>query len=280
MATRNYGAAIMTTSVGNAWQRSDVREALMLEMIQDGVTVRNSDGRLLQCNGAAERLLGLDAAELDGWTSENSHWSMIQPDGTPCAPSAWPDDRALHSGRPVRDVILGINRPGARLVWLRISSTPFVEGDGSVSATLTTFTDVTPIIESGDDATRSGRGDGDTGTLMFDRRRLEHAIEQFDGALARMSDTLENERQSMRTVRLGLDAGLGLSASLDEDGISAERDNLTTAIVDLEGARRAIRVQMFRALMSEGKSIGEIARIWGISRQLASRILRDARDLD
>lgn len=270
----------MTTSDGNAWQRSDVREALMLEMIQDGVTVRSSDGRLLQWNGAAERLLGPDAAELDGWTTENPHWSVIEPDGTPCAPSAWPDYRALQSGTPVRDVVLGINQPGARLVWLRISSTPFVEGDGSVSATLTTFTDVTPIIESEHDAKGSERADGDTGTPTFDRRRLEHAIEQFDGALARMSDTLENERQSMRTVRIGLDAGHGLSASLDVDGVSAERDNLTTAIVDLEGARRAIRVQMFRALMSEGKSIGEIARIWGISRQLASRILRDAKDPD
>lgn len=254
----------------------------MLEMIHDGVTIRDSGGRLLQWNAAAERLLGLTPLEIDDWTSQDAEWSVIQPDGSPLPHHAWPGVEAQRTGVAVRDVIMGVNQANGDCKWLRVSSTPFVEPDGAVSATLTTFTDVTAIIESERDSAAGGNGGATPGaaTAGFDRRRLEHAIELFDGALARMTATLEHERLTTQAMRHGVSNGRALSASIDEDGMSTDRDNLTSAIVDLEGARRAIRVQMFRALLSEGKSIGEIARIWGISRQLASRILRDAKLVD
>ena len=44
-----------------------------------------------------------------------------------------------------------------------------------------------------------------------------------------------------------------------------------------ETARHNMRLAVFQILVSEQMSIGEISRRWGISRQLASRLLRDAR---
>lgn len=170
----------------------------MLEMIQDGVTVRNGHARLLQWNGPAERLLGLDGAKLDDWTTASPEWAVIEPDGTPCSAAAWPALEAPRTGIPVRDVIFG-DQPTR--CWSDLAA----------------------------DQQHTVR-------QRFRRRRLRPA-----GSRLRPPPP----RAHHRAVR-----------------------------------RRAIRVQMFRALISEGKSIGEIARIRGISRQLASRILHDAKDLD
>lgn len=271
----------MNTVDGNTWQRSEVREVLMLEMIHDGVTIRDSDGRLVKWNRAAEQMLGLTPEQISDWDTQNPDWEVVHPDGSPFTRRTWPGSEAQRTGEAVRDVIMGFLRPPSARLWLRVNSTPFVEADGSVSATITTFTDVTAIIDSEQDTTNAAaEASSAPAVAEFDRHKLELSITAFDNALARMTATLDDERETMRTTAEGIRAGRSLSQSLDEKRISSERDNLTSAIVELEGARRAIRVQMFRAFLAEGKSIGDIARMWGISRQLASRILREAKETD
>ena len=57
--------------------------------------------------------------------------------------------------------------------------------------------------------------------------------------------------------------------------ISQERNRLTSALDTYESCRREARIAFWRILLAEGCSIGEISRIFGISRQLVSRQLRD-----
>jgi len=57
--------------------------------------------------------------------------------------------------------------------------------------------------------------------------------------------------------------------------ISTERNRLTTSLETYETLRREARVAMWRIMLAEGCSIGEISRIFGVSRQLVSRQLRD-----
>ncbi|HEY7626873.1 MAG TPA: hypothetical protein VH761_07390, partial [Ilumatobacteraceae bacterium] len=56
--------------------------------------------------------------------------------------------------------------------------------------------------------------------------------------------------------------------------ISEERTHLTQALDRFEARRRHARVALWRVMLAEGCSIGEIARIFGLSRQLVSRQLR------
>ena len=56
------------------------------------------------------------------------------------------------------------------------------------------------------------------------------------------------------------------------------RAALTSSLNDLEKARHRVRRLLFRLLYTEGKSMSEIARMWGISRQLVSRLLNEPDD--
>lgn len=55
--------------------------------------------------------------------------------------------------------------------------------------------------------------------------------------------------------------------------LRAERTALTDRLNNLERARSAARLALWRLQVAEGTTIAEIARVWGFSRQLISRAL-------
>jgi hypothetical protein len=57
--------------------------------------------------------------------------------------------------------------------------------------------------------------------------------------------------------------------------ITAARESLSIAAAEFQLHRHVSRLAVFRAQAAEGMSIGGIARIWGLSRQLVSRTLRE-----
>jgi hypothetical protein len=59
---------------------------------------------------------------------------------------------------------------------------------------------------------------------------------------------------------------------------SADRSrNLTRILAEFEESRRAIRASSVLALLADGMSITEIGVVFGVSRQLANRLVKDAR---
>jgi hypothetical protein len=60
--------------------------------------------------------------------------------------------------------------------------------------------------------------------------------------------------------------------------ITEDREDLTEALFELDRCRRASRIASFRSALDHGMSINELARIWGFSRQMASRYAKEARE--
>ena len=59
--------------------------------------------------------------------------------------------------------------------------------------------------------------------------------------------------------------------------IAEQRKRLVVSLENYETCRRDARIALWHLMLSEGLSIGEISRIFGLSRQLVSRQLRDAK---
>ena len=105
--------------------------------------------------------------------------------------------------------------------------------------------------------------------------RLRHQLQHFVDTMHSTSVTLGAEAETVQRLHDALADGGDLVALIAHLPIADERDRLTVAITQLEESRRLARAHLFDALNKHGISIGEVARIWGISRQLASRIIRD-----
>jgi len=128
-----------------------------------GVVVQDEQGRIVDCNPAAERLLGLPRDQLLGLNSIAPHWRATDDDGRDLPGDQHPPLRALRTGQPVRDVVMGVKPAGGEWRWLMVDSNP-LRRDGAPDWVVSSFVDVS--------AQRRLEG-----ALEAQRRRLDAALE-------------------------------------------------------------------------------------------------------
>ena len=87
-------------------------------------------------------------------------------------------------------------------------------------------------------------------------------------------DTLNHELAVGATLLEGLRSTTPLWTIATDSKMAAERARLVHAMTELERAKHHARDCFFRGMHDEGVTIGQIARLWGISRQLASRTIQ------
>lgn len=133
--------------IAHSLAASEARYQSVLSAMTEGVVMQDANGRVVTFNSHASRILGLTEGQLSGRDSMDSRWGMLREDGSALPGDEHPAMVALHSGRPVRDVVIGAHLPDGSRAWLRVNSSPiFDAGAGRPSAVVTTFSDVTESL--------------------------------------------------------------------------------------------------------------------------------------
>ena len=98
-----------------------------------GVTVSDSDGKIIETNSIARELLGISNEEQKKRKISGKEWQIITEDGSPMPADAFPSVRALKEGKTITDVTLGIIKSRHKISWLNVSATPIpLEGYGVI----------------------------------------------------------------------------------------------------------------------------------------------------
>ncbi|HET7773040.1 MAG TPA: ATP-binding protein, partial [Burkholderiaceae bacterium] len=119
------------------------------QALAEGVVFQDANDRVLDCNDAACRILGLSRAQLLGVDSMDPRWHAMAADGRPFDFNQHPSVLAQRTGQPVREVLMGVDRPDGRRVWISINSQPLIAaGAQTPHATVTSFVDVTARVEA------------------------------------------------------------------------------------------------------------------------------------
>jgi DNA invertase Pin-like site-specific DNA recombinase len=107
------------------------------------------------------------------------------------------------------------------------------------------------------------------------RARYLVAMEKVVEASDRLIDALRDTQQARGIVREHMAEGGRLSdlERIIEPG--ALRAAVSNGIAELERTRHQAQRLLFRLLQAEGQSMTNIARTWGISRQLVSRLINE-----
>jgi hypothetical protein len=108
--------------------------------------------------------------------------------------------------------------------------------------------------------------------------RMLRCTERLIEAMEHLRLALEKREGDLRAARARYDSGNNFSGSLQAANIAEERDELNDALFQLEQRRRESRLAVFRSALDHGVSINELARLWGFSRQMASRYAKEARE--
>jgi two-component system, chemotaxis family, CheB/CheR fusion protein len=117
---------------------------LTVNALAEGVILFDQEGRVLTCNPAAERILRLSEGAMKERGSGLRDWRPVrEDDGKPFPIEDLPVARALTTGQPQRDVVLGDICPDGELAWLLVNAEPILDGrDLFPASVVVSFTDI------------------------------------------------------------------------------------------------------------------------------------------
>ncbi len=148
--------------------QSEQRHQLLFSSMSAGAIYYDSDCRLLDCNEAAARILGISLQQCRNRSLLNPEWQCVQEDGKTMPVDSFPAVAALQTGKTVEQHILGIYNPQVQgIVWLNATAVPqFRTGDTKPHQVFLLFSDITERV-------RQER------SLIHDARlanRIQHAL--------------------------------------------------------------------------------------------------------
>jgi PAS domain S-box-containing protein len=120
-------------------RRTEAKLRTLLELLPMGISITDPEGRLIDCNQAAEGLLGIPREEHLRRTFDGPQWRLLRPDGSVMPTEEFASVRALREGQAVRDVEMGVDRPEG-ITWLSVSAMPAAHPDFGV---VIAFVDIT-----------------------------------------------------------------------------------------------------------------------------------------
>jgi PAS domain S-box-containing protein len=132
-----------------ALRDGEERMRSIVTAMAEGVVVQDVSGRVLTCNAAAQRILGLPDGEIEGRNSMDPGWRAIREDGSPFPGPEHPAMSTLRNGVPLANVLMGLKKPDGSVTWISVSSEPLRQVPGAPPyAVVTTFADVTEVRQA------------------------------------------------------------------------------------------------------------------------------------
>ncbi len=128
-----------------ALRASEERHRLLAETMLQGVVHQDADGRIIDMNPAAERILGKSRGSFLGSTSIQEERDTVREDGSPFPGLEHPAMVALRTGQPLHGVVMGVFNPSAGVYnWISIDALPlFRPGETTPYQVFTVFEDIT-----------------------------------------------------------------------------------------------------------------------------------------
>jgi hypothetical protein len=115
------------------------------------------------------------------------------------------------------------------------------------------------------------------GVLSENDKEAMRCVERVIEAMQDLRSVLENREKALRQAITVREPALDYARAVKEAHVSEEQADLGEALFLLEQRRRESRIASFRSALDHGVSINELSRMWGFSRQMASRYAKEAR---
>ena len=157
------------TSGGQAMDMGDEEYRTVIASLHEGICVQDAQAAIIANNPAAERILGLTAAQMRGVTSLNPRWRCIREDGSAFPGEEHPAPVTLRTGKACYGVIMGVHRTDGSLAWVEVNSEPIAAPGEKPRAVVVSFIEVTVARQREID-------------LRMAKQRLEDAIAALDSA--------------------------------------------------------------------------------------------------
>jgi PAS domain S-box-containing protein len=211
-------AAVLARSISYAVERAQIRDALarrearyvtLIDSLDEGILVQDEDGRVLEANPAAARILGIRLDELLRDPPVAPRYAAVGPDGEQLPRGSGPGRRALQTGQAQLGVVIGVpGRSRGTTTWIEVNAVPLDEGDRGGKAIVSSFRDITERRRLEDEAR-----DRQERLLEAERLAVRRAVERNAAEATNRAKTEFLSRMS-HELRTPLNAVLGFAQIL------------------------------------------------------------------
>jgi len=210
----NQMRASLQASFANL-RESEIKYRELYDTMLQGVVYQDAEGRVISANTAALEILGASLDQLQGKLPFDSDWKIIYEDGRNFRSSHHPAMKALHSGKSVNNVMMGIFHPSEQAYrWVIVSANPqFRKGEHRPYQVYTNFTDITERKRASQE-----------------REKLIEELEIKNRELERFVYTISHE------LKTPLVTIAGFSGILSNDIEAGDKDKLTSHLMHITSA--------------------------------------------
>ncbi|MEI7646227.1 MAG: response regulator [Chloroflexales bacterium] len=199
---RDRTLALLTATL-ETLQASEDRYQTLFETMTQGVVYQAADGQIIAANPAAEQILGMTLAQMQGRTSLDPRWRAIHPDGSDFPGETHPAMVALRTGQAVRHAVMGVyDWDHDTYRWIDITAVPQLRpGEDTPRQVYTMFDDITERKQAEEELRAS------TAQIQAISRRLVEAHERERRAIAR--ELHDEVGQVLTGMKLTLETTMG-----------------------------------------------------------------------
>lgn len=126
-----------------ALKESEARYRTLIRKIQAAIVVHGPDTKIITANKKARELLGLTKDQLRGRAATHPEWRFVNDSGLTLTTGEYPVNRVIGTGRPVKEMVVGIVRPElGDMVWVLVNADPVSDAQGRLEQVIVTFVDI------------------------------------------------------------------------------------------------------------------------------------------
>jgi PAS domain-containing protein len=108
----------------NAQRESLEKYQILFSSFPHGITVADRDGKILESNREAERILGLSKEAQAQRKIDGAEWQIIRPDGSVMPAEEYASVRALKENQRVENIVMGIQKSTNEISWINVTAVP------------------------------------------------------------------------------------------------------------------------------------------------------------
>lgn len=126
-----------------ALQDSEARLERIVETVPNGITIIDTQGKIIFANNAAEKILRLEKALIKQRVYNDPTWKISSIDGSSFPDAELPFARVMRTRESVWNVEHAIEHDDGTIVMLSINAAPLYDATGNLSGVLATLNDIT-----------------------------------------------------------------------------------------------------------------------------------------